>query len=82
VRISDSEIVQALVPIYEGKSLVRARNTDELADMVCRAVGSTGRCIDYVKDIAGKLAELDIDDPAVTELVSVVERKKPGNEDP
>lgn len=48
VRVSEKEIVVALVPMYEGNNLVRTSSAAETADMVCGAIGSAGRCIDYV----------------------------------
>jgi cation transport regulator ChaC len=75
VHISAAESPRALVPMYEGDNLVKASSVDEVAAMVCCAVGSGGRCIDYIKGIAAKLAELNIHDPVVAELLAAVERK-------
>jgi len=55
VRVSEKEIVTALVPMYEGNNLVHASSAAETAEMVCRATGSAGKCIDYVKSISDKL---------------------------
>ena len=76
VHISCTENVQALVPMYEGNNLMRLTSVDETAGMVCRATGSGGRCINYVRGIAAKLAELNIHDPVVTDLLAAIERKE------
>jgi cation transport protein ChaC len=76
IHISPIKQIQALVPMYEGDNLVNVINVDETAGMVCRAAGSSGRCMDYVKGIAAKLAELNIHDPAVTDLLAAIERKQ------
>jgi cation transport regulator ChaC len=75
VWISPEESVKASVPMYEGGNVLRLASVDETAAMVCRAVGSGGRCIDYVRGIAEKLEELHIHDPAVTDLLAAVERR-------
>ena len=76
VHISCTENVQALVPMYEGNNLVILTSVDEIAEMVCRATGSGGRCVDYAKGIAAKLAELEILDPVVTDLLAAIEKKE------
>lgn len=76
VHISSAERVQALIPMYEGNNVVKVASVDKAAEMVCRAVGSGGRCVDYVKGIAAKLAELNIHDPAVTDLLAAIQRKE------
>lgn len=76
IHFPDAEHVNALVPIYEGNNLVRSASVDDIAEMVCRATGSGGRCIDYVNGIATKLAELNIHDPAVEELVDAINKRK------
>ena len=76
IHLSSAEDVIALVPIYEGNNLVRSTSLDDVADMVCRATGSGGRCIDYVSGIAAKLAELDIHESAVADLLAAIRRKE------
>lgn len=76
IHISHIGAVQALVPMYEGNNLVKVVSADEIAEMACRAVGSGGRCVDYVQGIASKLAELNIHDPAVTDLFLAIEMRQ------
>lgn len=75
VTTDDGKAVVALVPLYEGNNLVHCATADEMADMVSRAVGSEGHCIDYVKGIGAKLNELKLDDPAVTELLGALKKR-------
>lgn len=75
IQISCTENVQALVPMYEGKNLVVA-SVDRIAEMACRATGAGGRCVDYVKGIAAKLAELEIQDAVVTDLLAAIEKRE------
>jgi len=60
--------VNAIVPIYSGKNLLRGRSSDELAAMARTAKGDNGKCIDYVRNIAMKLADLGIDDRDVNDF--------------
>jgi glutathione-specific gamma-glutamylcyclotransferase len=60
--------IAALVPVYEGNNLIHADSVEQIADMVLRASGKDGKCINYVKGIAEKLHHLGVDDPAVNEL--------------
>ena len=64
---TDGEIT-AIVPVYKGKNFIVADNVEEISDMVLRASGTDGKCINYVKGIAEKLHYLGIDDPAVSDL--------------
>ena len=74
IQLATGGAVLALVTIYEGSNLIQAASVDEAAEMACRAAGSGGRCIDYVRNIASKLAELGISDPAVSDLIAAIDR--------
>jgi glutathione-specific gamma-glutamylcyclotransferase len=67
----NGDSVMAVVPIYSGKNLLSGRSLSELVAMVWAAKGDHGSCIDYVRNIAAKLSELGIHDPAVDELQRV-----------
>lgn len=68
ILLEDGRRVQAIVPIYFGKNLLVGKSPDELAAIARTTSGSDGRCMDYVSNIATKLAELGISDPDVDEL--------------
>lgn len=57
-----------IVPVYDGNNLIHADRLEDVADMVCQAVGTDGQCVHYVKGIADELDRLGIDDPTVSEL--------------
>ena len=68
IRLENGDLVTALVAIYSGKNLLSGRSVAELVTMASAAEGNCGSCIDYVKNIAAKLSELEIHDPAVDEF--------------
>jgi cation transport protein ChaC len=68
LRLGTGDRVSAVVPIYSGKNLLDGRSSAELAAMVRVAQGDNGKCIDYARNIAMKLADLGIDDPDVDEF--------------
>ena len=68
VRLQSGQSVNAIVPIYDGRNLIHAATIDEIAAMVANAKGTSGRCIDYVRNIAAQLDHLGVDDPPVTTL--------------
>lgn len=77
VRLDDSSEISAVVPIYEGKNLIQPV---EAANLAANAQGTNGLCLEYVKGIAEKLADLDIEDPVVSEFWHAVrcqERSSP-----
>jgi cation transport protein ChaC len=69
----------AIVPIYFGKNLIAESSIEERARMVLAASGDNGACYDYVENIAEKLAELGIEDAAVTDLWHAVQSLKGTN---
>ncbi len=68
VRLESGDEVFAFVPVYEGPNVINDKTVAEVASLVTVAAGTEGTCIAYVRRIAEKLAELGIDDPAVSEL--------------
>lgn len=77
IRLESGDRVKAVVPIYCGKSLLKGKSVLELAAMARLAVGADGRCIDYVRNVAAKLAELGIYDPAVEEFRRALDEAPP-----
>jgi cation transport regulator ChaC len=71
VVLENRESVTAYVPTFSGKCM-RA-SLAERADMVSAASGTSGRCSDYVKDVAEKLAQLGIRDTNVEEFWAAVQ---------
>jgi glutathione-specific gamma-glutamylcyclotransferase len=73
VRLESGDRVTAVAPIYSGKNLLSGKSLAELAAMARIAQGVDGKCIDYARNIATKLAELGIDDPEVDEFRRALE---------
>ena len=73
VRLEGGDRVNAVAPIYSGRNLLSGKSLVELAAMVRTAQGVDGKCIDYARNIATKLAELGIDDPEVDEFRRALE---------
>lgn len=68
VVVMGAGTLQALVPLYSGKNLIRSPDTQTIIESVHQASGSSGKCIDYVFDIYDQLEKLGINDPAVTQM--------------
>jgi cation transport protein ChaC len=73
IRLESCDRVTAVAPIYSGKNLLSGKSVAELAAMARIAQGVDGKCIDYARNIATKLAELGIDDPEVDEFRRALE---------
>lgn len=72
VIVEDGTSVQAVTPRYIGRNLIGDKALTERAEMARLAAGIDGRCSDYIRNIADKLAELGIDDPVVREFSEAV----------
>jgi len=68
VRLDRGERVYAIVPLCTGKHLLSGRSPNDLVAMASSARGEKGKCIDYVRNIVTRLAELGIDDPNINEF--------------
>jgi glutathione-specific gamma-glutamylcyclotransferase len=68
VKLSELNDVEAIVPFYEGRNLVKTKNLQELAALVKMASGRDGPCTSYVIGISDKLRALGINDPSVEAL--------------
>lgn len=77
IRLDSGEGVTAIVPIYAGKNLISDVSADQLAAMILRASGKSGRCVDYVRKIAAQLDALGIRDEAVTLIRAALDRVSP-----
>jgi len=55
-----------------GPHLIGDKSLTGRADMARIASGIDGKCVDYVKGVADKLTELEIDDQAVQEFLQAV----------
>jgi cation transport protein ChaC len=64
--------VKALVPLYAGKNIIRPIDMQAAFGLVSCAKGSSGKCTDYMVDVYKQLKELDINDPAVTKMWSLI----------
>jgi cation transport protein ChaC len=77
VRLDDGSEISAVVPFYEGNNKLVGKSAAETASLIRSAEGRDGLCLSYVKNIVEKLAELGIDDQAVSEVWRAV--SAPGN---
>jgi hypothetical protein len=59
----------ARVPVYSGRNLIDVRDLDEIARMMLGASGTSGRCRDYVSNLAEQMKRTGIVDPAVEAMV-------------
>ncbi|TPG73846.1 gamma-glutamylcyclotransferase [Pseudomonas arsenicoxydans] len=69
--------VQALVPLYAGKNIIRTLDMQAAIELASRAKGSSGKCTDYVLDVYEQLKRLGINDPAVTEMRDLLFEPRP-----
>jgi cation transport regulator ChaC len=76
VVLDDGMRVRAVTARYAGPNQIGDMPLAQRAQMARLAVGTDGRCADYVTSIADMLAELSIDDPAVQEFAKAVRREK------
>ena len=70
ILLDDGSAATAIVPIYEGKNIIPARDLQNLEQMIRVARGTDGSGIEYVQRAASELKRADIDDPVVTELAA------------
>jgi cation transport protein ChaC len=76
ILLEDERQVTAVIYIYEGKNLLgEGVPLDEKVDMVVRARGNSGACLDYVKRTFDGLDSIGINDPEVTELWNAVKNR-------
>jgi cation transport protein ChaC len=70
VTLEDGRIVQAVTPVNDRSANTYIGNfcLKKRAEMARVAIGSDGKCIDYVTNIRDKLKEMGISDPYVEEL--------------
>ena len=75
VTLDEGEQVIALVPMYEGRNLIRNNSLSEIAAMAIKARGIRGSDIEYVRDIHRHLHASGIDDSVVTDLWEEIQRQ-------
>jgi glutathione-specific gamma-glutamylcyclotransferase len=76
IQLQDGEWVDALVPIYTGPNTLTGRTAGELAEMARVAAGTHGVGIDYVRNVAVKLAQSGIKDPAVEDFLAAIQGRR------
>jgi cation transport regulator ChaC len=74
IRLENGDRVTAIVAIYSGERLLNGKSLAELAAMARVADGLSGSCVDYVTNLAAKLAELGINDPVVRDFQRLIQR--------
>lgn len=62
----------ALVPLYTGKNTLHSATTQELVKSIQQACGKRGACSEYVVNVYDQLANIGIEDPAVTEVLELL----------
>lgn len=75
VHIVNQSEVSAYVNVYIGKNIIDITNIEDIAQMVKTASGTSGTCLQYVNGVAQELSRLGIEDPAVIELLQVLDAK-------
>jgi cation transport protein ChaC len=69
VHLPGGNSIIALVPIYEGKRIIRYSSLRELAEMAIRAKGTRSNGVEYVRVIAKHLDDAGVQDKAVSDLL-------------
>ena len=77
-RLESGDDVIQLVPLYEGKNLIRPISVEQIAKMALRATGKDGSCVCYINGVARELRRLGIDDPAVSQLWLILSQIRKG----
>jgi glutathione-specific gamma-glutamylcyclotransferase len=72
IRLEDGTTIKTIVPLYQGRNLIKVANATEIAVMALRARGTSGSCAHYIENIANRLNELGINDPAVIETAAAL----------
>ncbi len=73
IKLDSGRLLKAIVPIYVGQNLLDdSKSLEEIAEMIKRAKGISGYCLDYVKGIVKKLDELKIEDQYVSEIWQLI----------
>ena len=72
IFLDDGGAAVAIVPVYEGKNIIAARDHQVLEQMICGARGTDGSGIEYVQRVASELERAGIDDPVVAELAATI----------
>jgi cation transport regulator ChaC len=73
IRLLTKVSVNALVPIYEGKRIIKYGSLRELAQMAILARGTRGNGVDYVRNIAAYLDANGIEDKTVSGFLDEIE---------
>lgn len=76
VLVKSEQTVNALVSIYNGPNVIRAKSLAELVRQVASAKGTSGQCRDYVRGIQLELSKLGLSDPVVAETWNAVQTLK------
>jgi cation transport protein ChaC len=66
--LHDGGAISALVPLYKGRDIIRAKGVADIAAMAQRASGKSGSCSSYIEGVAAHLVKLGIADQAVSEM--------------
>jgi cation transport protein ChaC len=73
VFFKSEQAVNAVIPIYNGPNVIRAKSLAELVRQVASAKGTSGQCRDYVHGIQLELSKLGLSDPVVEETWNAVQ---------
>lgn len=72
-----SGAVEALVPLYGGRNIIRSLDMQAAIGLASYAKGSSGKCTDYVFDVYEQLKSLGINDLAVTTMRDLLFEPRP-----
>ena len=77
VVLENGSAVKAFTPVnsHTASTYIGALNLNQRAQMARIAIGSDGKCMDYVTNIRKKLSELDIQDKHVEEFWKALNNK-------
>jgi glutathione-specific gamma-glutamylcyclotransferase len=79
VRLPDGRVIRALTPVNdrEGRTYIGNVELAQRASMARTAVGTSGPCVEYVRNIHKKLTALGIVDTDVDEFLALLQQLVP-----
>ena len=74
IKLEDGRSIQAFTPVNDQSSTtyIENINLETRVEMAKNAIGSNGKCIDYVTNIYNKLNKLGIRDPYVSKFYNAI----------
>jgi cation transport protein ChaC len=72
IKLGDGRNVEAYLPVYVGRNVIKGKTLDELVAMATTAAGRDGKASDYALNIAKKLNAVGVEDPTVIAFAAAI----------